>query len=82
MFVLRKCVTINFVCSVKARMGSFGIQGLAHDAIKPMIVRSLAQANTDLLELEFELKPPNKSCDQRVSITARATEIVYDAVSH
>ncbi|XP_067941641.1 intermembrane lipid transfer protein VPS13A-like [Watersipora subatra] len=67
--------------NVKAKMGSFGIQGLAHDSIKPMIVKSLTQEGTDLLDLEFELKPPDKSCDQRICLTARATEIVYDAMT-
>lgn len=62
-------------------MGSFGIHGLMHDGVKPMIVRSLTQSGADLLDLEFELKPRDGSCDQRVTLSARPTEIVYDAVS-
>ena len=62
-------------------MGSFGIHGLVHDSIKPMIVRSLTQGGADLLDVEFELKPRDGSCDQRVKLSARPTEIVYDAVS-
>jgi len=62
-------------------MGSFSIQGLAHDNLKPMIVRSLTQGGRDLLDLDFELKPADGSCDQRIKLTARPTEIVYDAVS-
>lgn len=66
---------------VAAKMGSFNIDGLMHDAVNPMIVKSLTDSSSDLLDLEFELKPLDKSCDQSVRLIARPTEIVYDAVS-
>lgn len=65
---------------VNAKLGSFNVHGLMHDGVKPMIVRSLTDANSDLLKLDIELKPADKSCDKRVNLSARATEIVYDAV--
>jgi len=62
-------------------MSSFNVYGLVHDSIKPIIVKSLIQENSYLLSVDFELKPDNKSCDQRVLLSTQAIEIVYDAVS-
>lgn len=59
---------------------TFTVFGVKQSEIIPMIVSSKVGAlNTTLLDVAFETNPIDKLCDQRVHVSSRPLQIIYDA---
>lgn len=66
------------------RLREFTILGQVRDHFVPTIVRSLLEdvagvRSETLLDISVELNPLDGQCDQRVHVSSRPLEIVYDA---
>ncbi|XP_023292594.2 vacuolar protein sorting-associated protein 13 [Lucilia cuprina] len=77
-------------CTVKQRpaasainvcvgMKELALTGLEQEGIAPTIIKSKISDENNLLDIFFETNPLDKQCDQRIKVTARPLEIVYDA---
>lgn len=60
-------------------MKELALTGLEHEGIAPTIIKSKISDQHNLLDIFFETNPLDKECDQRIKVTARPLEIVYDA---
>lgn len=62
-------------------MKEFTVYGYQHSETLPVVVQSLLGATCDssLLDVKFEMNPLDKKCDQRVGLSARPLQIIYDA---
>ncbi|XP_053672745.1 intermembrane lipid transfer protein Vps13 [Anopheles nili] len=80
----------NVVCGVQQRpsaaamkasleMQELTISGLRQGEILPIMVKSQLEGSKTLLDVSFETNPEDKLCDQRVVVTSRPLQIVYDA---
>lgn len=68
-----------YVLSVCLGMKELILTGLEQDNVAPTIIKSKIADENNLLDIFFETNPLDKECDQRIKITARPLEIVYDA---
>uniref|UniRef100_A0A182TV09 Vacuolar protein sorting-associated protein 13 n=1 Tax=Anopheles melas TaxID=34690 RepID=A0A182TV09_9DIPT len=80
----------NVICGVQQRpsagamkaslgMQELTISGLRQGEILPIMVKSQLEGSKTLLDVSFETNPEDKLCDQRVVVTSRPLQIVYDA---
>uniref|UniRef100_A0A182NLZ6 Vacuolar protein sorting-associated protein 13 n=1 Tax=Anopheles dirus TaxID=7168 RepID=A0A182NLZ6_9DIPT len=80
----------NVICGVEQRpsaaamkaslgMQELTISGLRQGEILPIMVKSQLEGSKTLLDVSFETNPEDKLCDQRVVVTSRPLQIVYDA---
>lgn len=62
-------------------MKEFTVFGYKQKDIVPVVVKSILgqTADSSLLDIKFEMNPMDKGCDQRVDVSARPLQIVYDA---
>ncbi|XP_055620155.1 intermembrane lipid transfer protein Vps13 isoform X3 [Toxorhynchites rutilus septentrionalis] len=60
-------------------MQELTISGLRQDEVLPIMVRSQLEGSDTLLDVSFETNPEDKLCDQRVIVTSRPLQIIYDA---
>lgn len=58
---------------------TFTVFGVKQSEIVPMICSKLGALNTTLLDVAFETNPIDKLCDQRVHVSSRPLQIIYDA---
>ncbi|XP_058986884.1 intermembrane lipid transfer protein Vps13 [Musca domestica] len=65
--------------SVSVGMNELILTGFEKDNIAPTIIKSKISHENNLLDIFFETNPLDKECDQRVQVTARPLQIVYDA---
>lgn len=65
--------------SVCVGMKELVLTGLEQDGIATTIIKSKISDEHNLLDIGFETNPLDKQCDQRIKVTARPLEIVYDA---
>ncbi|XP_055538544.1 intermembrane lipid transfer protein Vps13 isoform X2 [Wyeomyia smithii] len=61
------------------QMQELTISGLQQNDSLPTIVRSQLEGSSTLLDVSFETNPEDKLCDQRVVVTSRPLQIIYDA---
>lgn len=66
---------------VDLNMKEFTVFGFKQRDLVPVMVKSILSPSTDssLLKINFEMNPLDKKCDQRVDVSARPLQIVYDA---
>uniref|UniRef100_A0A1A9WMW5 Vacuolar protein sorting-associated protein 13 n=1 Tax=Glossina brevipalpis TaxID=37001 RepID=A0A1A9WMW5_9MUSC len=75
--------------SLKQRPGSKGLNMIVgmreikvtgYNLVKkpPTLIVSKIGSSTNLLDLSFELKPLDKSCDQRIRLAMRPLQVMYD----
>uniref|UniRef100_A0A182IQ42 Vacuolar protein sorting-associated protein 13 n=1 Tax=Anopheles atroparvus TaxID=41427 RepID=A0A182IQ42_ANOAO len=80
----------NVICGVEQRpsagamkaslgMQELTISGLRQGEVLPIMVKSQLEGSKTLLDVSFETNPEDKLCDQRVVVTSRPLQIVYDA---
>lgn len=55
------------------------LTGHERENVVPTIIKSKISQQSNLLDIFFETNPLDKRCDQRVKVTARPLQIVYDA---
>lgn len=56
--------------------------GLSQGTLTPQLVSSkLNESDSVLLDVMFETKPLDESCDQRLRVNARPLRVVYDAAT-
>lgn len=60
-------------------MEELALTGLEQDGAAPTIIKSKISNENNLLDIFFETNPLDKQCDQRIKVTARPLEIIYDA---
>ncbi|XP_059226468.1 intermembrane lipid transfer protein Vps13 [Stomoxys calcitrans] len=65
--------------SVCVGMNELILTGFEKDNMAPTIIKSKISHESNLLDIFFETNPLDKECDQRVKVTARPLQIVYDA---
>lgn len=63
------------------KMKEFTVFGYKQADFMPIMVKSILESTTDssLLDIQFEMNPVDKQCDQRVDVYACPLQIVYDA---
>ncbi|XP_039442815.1 intermembrane lipid transfer protein Vps13 isoform X7 [Culex pipiens pallens] len=61
------------------QMQELTISGLRQGEVLPIMVRSQLEGSDTLLDVSFETSPEDKKCDQRVVVTSRPLQIIYDA---
>ncbi|XP_029725509.1 intermembrane lipid transfer protein Vps13 isoform X2 [Aedes albopictus] len=61
------------------QMEELTISGLRQGEVLPIMVRSQLEESDTLLDVSFETNPEDKLCDQRVVVTSRPLQIIYDA---
>lgn len=59
-------------------MKELALTGLEQNGIATTIIKSKISEQHNLLDIGFEKNPLDKQCDQRIKVTARPLEIVYD----
>lgn len=65
---------------VDVQMQAFSVTGVKQDEFIPQLVTSKeVTKDVNLLNVVFETKPLDGTCDQRVKVSARPLQIVYDA---
>ncbi|XP_059046157.1 intermembrane lipid transfer protein Vps13 isoform X1 [Achroia grisella] len=65
---------------VDVQMQAFSVTGVQQDEFIPQLVTSKeVTKDVNLLNVVFETKPLDGTCDQRVKVSARPLQIVYDA---
>ncbi|EAT37516.1 AAEL010508-PA [Aedes aegypti] len=80
----------NVTCGVEQRpsagalkaalqMKELTISGLRQGEVLPIMVKSQLEGSDTLLDVSFETNPMDKKCDQRVVVTSRPLQIIYDA---
>lgn len=60
-------------------MKELTISGLRQGEVLPIMVKSQLEGSDTLLDVSFETNPMDKKCDQRVVVTSRPLQIIYDA---
>ncbi|KAK3913373.1 Vacuolar protein sorting-associated protein 13 [Frankliniella fusca] len=65
------------------KITKFDVTGLPQGTITPELVSSklLEESDSVLLDVVFETKPLDESCDQRLRVAARPLRVVYDAAT-
>ncbi|XP_065079310.1 intermembrane lipid transfer protein Vps13 isoform X3 [Ochlerotatus camptorhynchus] len=61
------------------QMEELTISGLRQGDVLPTMVQSQLEGSDTLLDVSFETNPEDKLCDQRVVVTSRPLQIIYDA---
>ncbi|XP_067630378.1 intermembrane lipid transfer protein Vps13 [Eurosta solidaginis] len=65
--------------SVTLGMHEIKLLGLHENNIAPTIIESKTTDDLNLLDIFFETNPLDKKCDQRIKVSARPLQVVYDA---
>ncbi|XP_036331860.1 vacuolar protein sorting-associated protein 13 [Rhagoletis pomonella] len=65
--------------SVTVGMHEMKLLGLHQDNTAPVIIESKTTDELNLLDIFFETNPLDKKCDQRIKVSARPLQVVYDA---
>lgn len=60
-------------------MNELVLTGFEKDNLAPTIIKSKISHESNLLDIFFETNPLDKECDQRIKVTARPLQVVYDA---
>lgn len=65
------------------KITKFDVTGLPQDNHTPQIVSSklLHESDSVLLDVMFETKPLDESCDQRLRVEAKPLRVIYDAAT-
>ncbi|XP_039957880.1 vacuolar protein sorting-associated protein 13 [Bactrocera tryoni] len=65
--------------SVTVGMHEIKLLGLHQDNVAPVLIESKTTDELNLLDVFFETNPLDKKCDQRIRVSARPLQVVYDA---
>ncbi|XP_054740711.1 intermembrane lipid transfer protein Vps13 [Anastrepha obliqua] len=65
--------------SVTVGMHEMKLLGLHQDKTAPILIESKTTDELNLLDIFFETNPLDKKCDQRIKVSARPLQVVYDA---
>lgn len=60
-------------------MHEIKLLGLHHNNTAPIMIESKTTDELNLLDVFFETNPLDKKCDQRIRVSARPLQVVYDA---
>lgn len=64
------------------KISKFDVLGLSQGTLTPQLVSSkLHESDSVLLDVMFETKPLDESCDQRLRVNARPLRVIYDAAT-
>lgn len=60
-------------------MSQFNVNGMEQDTFIPKIVNTTVMEGASILGLLYETLPVDEQCHQRIKLSTRPWEIIYDA---